>query len=523
MTDIDDIKNVVQLDSDYVGKQLVYLYLKYKDDATEMGAGGRLENRSSKKTLVEVVRGNILVEPTDCIVNAANERLAHGGGVAGAISRGAGKKLDDESYEYVRKNGPVKTGSAAATGAGKLPFKCVIHAVAPIYFKKNADECADLVRSAITCSLQIAVDRQCKSISIPAIGSGIFGVPLDVSAYSIMQAIHSFVEEHPNAFTNIRLCDINEGVLEYAREELARLQKSATPAAVVSADDKVDYTCYIKVVDRILTLLEIPSYFQSMEEQKIYNPEEYDRLVDEAKIHVQKANSLFKCLNVVFKDTNCVLESEIPTTTINKMIKMMLEYSNGKSEWSSQSISKSVEDMTNVAVKYTHSASVYEMFDNKRKYLVELFKPLESDNEHTWTYNIVLVDSFLSFVTLVNNDSIIDLVSNFNPQLTKIIENLIQSATVVLFALYKVNSSDIEHPLFIEKESAEQTQQQKAYKPLTTPTTPSESYDRYQSMVDLFVNIMTDSKSSMTKKMCIVNHTLELFKVMGIYMTIHFK
>ena len=78
-----------------------------------------------------MVRGNLLEEPVDAIVNAANGHLAHGGGVAGVISRAAGPELQLESDRLVAERGPYPTGSAVVTTAGKLPFKGVIHAVGP--------------------------------------------------------------------------------------------------------------------------------------------------------------------------------------------------------------------------------------------------------------------------------------------------------------------------------------------------------------------------------------------------------
>src|SRR5205814_6845758 len=81
--------------------------------------------------LFQVVRGDLLKQPVEAIVNAANGRLAHGGGVAGIISRAAGPALQAESDRIVRSRGPIPTGSAVVTTAGKLPFKGVIHAVGP--------------------------------------------------------------------------------------------------------------------------------------------------------------------------------------------------------------------------------------------------------------------------------------------------------------------------------------------------------------------------------------------------------
>ena len=73
--------------------------------------------------------GDLLKEPVDAIVNAANSNLAHGGGVAAVIARAAGPELDAESLALVKRHGTVPTGDAAVTGAGKLPFRGVIHAV----------------------------------------------------------------------------------------------------------------------------------------------------------------------------------------------------------------------------------------------------------------------------------------------------------------------------------------------------------------------------------------------------------
>jgi hypothetical protein len=83
--------------------------------------------------LFQVVRGDLLKEPVEAIVNAANGHLTHGGGIAGIISRAAGPALQAESDALVAARGPLPTGSAVVTTAGALPFKGVIHAVGPRY------------------------------------------------------------------------------------------------------------------------------------------------------------------------------------------------------------------------------------------------------------------------------------------------------------------------------------------------------------------------------------------------------
>uniref|UniRef100_K1PXH2 Uncharacterized protein n=1 Tax=Magallana gigas TaxID=29159 RepID=K1PXH2_MAGGI len=70
----------------------------------------------------------------DCIVCASNEHLMHGGGVAAAISEAAGYQFDLASRDYVQKNGPIPVGRCCVTHAGKLPYKCVIHAIGPDFF-----------------------------------------------------------------------------------------------------------------------------------------------------------------------------------------------------------------------------------------------------------------------------------------------------------------------------------------------------------------------------------------------------
>jgi O-acetyl-ADP-ribose deacetylase (regulator of RNase III) len=103
-----------------------------------------------------VVRGSLLEEPVEAIVNAANGLLAHGGGVAGIISRAAGPALQEESTRLVEQEGPIQTGCAVVTSAGKLPFKGVIHAVGPRY--GEGDEEAKLVQ-ALKSAFEKAKER----------------------------------------------------------------------------------------------------------------------------------------------------------------------------------------------------------------------------------------------------------------------------------------------------------------------------------------------------------------------------
>jgi len=91
------------------------------------------DHQTAAGQIVRIVRGDLTQEPVEAIVNAANEHLAHGGGVAGVIVRRGGHVIQEESSRWVREHGPVPTGGAAITTAGQLPARYVIHAVGPVW------------------------------------------------------------------------------------------------------------------------------------------------------------------------------------------------------------------------------------------------------------------------------------------------------------------------------------------------------------------------------------------------------
>jgi O-acetyl-ADP-ribose deacetylase (regulator of RNase III) len=138
------------------------------------------------KTVLELVEGDITELDTEGIVNAANEHLAHGGGVAGVISRRGGPTIQRESSEWVRRHGLVKTGSAAITSGGDLKARHVVHAVGPVY--DGSPRSAELLASAVRSSLQLADQNGLKSIGLPAISTGIFGYPLEEAAQVMLNA-----------------------------------------------------------------------------------------------------------------------------------------------------------------------------------------------------------------------------------------------------------------------------------------------------------------------------------------------
>lgn len=158
------------------------------------------------------MRGNLLEQPVDAIVNAANGHLAHGGGVAGIIARAAGPALQAESDDLVRTHGPFPTGSAVVTTAGSLPFKGVIHAVGPRH--GEGDEERRLVQ-ALLASWKCAEERGWTSVAFPAVSSGIFAVPLDICARAYLKAARQA------RLRNVRLCLRDQPVIDALLKELA--------------------------------------------------------------------------------------------------------------------------------------------------------------------------------------------------------------------------------------------------------------------------------------------------------------
>jgi O-acetyl-ADP-ribose deacetylase (regulator of RNase III) len=123
------------------------------------------------KTILELVQGDITEQSTDAIVNAANTALQLGGGVAGAIRRKGGPKIQEECNRI----GGTYVGGAVITTGGNLKAKYVIHAVGPRWGEGNEDE---KLRNATLNSLKLADEKNLKSISFPAISTGIFGFPM---------------------------------------------------------------------------------------------------------------------------------------------------------------------------------------------------------------------------------------------------------------------------------------------------------------------------------------------------------
>jgi O-acetyl-ADP-ribose deacetylase len=184
-----------------------------------------LEINLDNNKVLRLVKGDITERNVDAIVNAANSFLKHGGGVAAAIVRKGGTIIQEESDTIVTSKGPVSVGTAVATTAGKLPCKAVIHAVGPRMGEGNEDY---KLRKAVKSSLLLASKKGFRSISMPAISSGIFGFPKNRCAKILVKESKTFLQgnnddcrnNNNNTFSTLDIIQIDDHTLDYFENEL---------------------------------------------------------------------------------------------------------------------------------------------------------------------------------------------------------------------------------------------------------------------------------------------------------------
>ncbi|MBN2589204.1 MAG: macro domain-containing protein [Sedimentisphaerales bacterium] len=145
-------------------------------------------NAKINNRTIEILQADITDMQTDAIVNAANAQLILGGGVAGAIRRKGGPSIQAECD----KIGGTFVGGAVITTAGNLQAKYVIHAVGPRQGEGNEDE---KLKNATLNSLKVANDNNLKSISFPAISTGIFGFPIEKCAQIMLAATIDYLKK----------------------------------------------------------------------------------------------------------------------------------------------------------------------------------------------------------------------------------------------------------------------------------------------------------------------------------------
>jgi O-acetyl-ADP-ribose deacetylase (regulator of RNase III) len=160
---------------------------------------------------LQIAQGDLTLENVDAIVNAANEHLQHGGGVAWSIIRRGGDVIQDESDAWIRAHGLVPHSRPAWTSGGALPAKYVIHAVGPVWGDGDEDK---KLSEAVTGSLRVADELKCASIAFPAISTGIFGFPKDRAAGIMLKSIKEYFETEVSQLKTIRLVLWDDATVE---------------------------------------------------------------------------------------------------------------------------------------------------------------------------------------------------------------------------------------------------------------------------------------------------------------------
>ncbi|HPI02583.1 MAG TPA: macro domain-containing protein [Candidatus Goldiibacteriota bacterium] len=140
--------------------------------------------------VIELVHGDITGVSADIIVNAANNELWMGSGVAGAIKIKGGREIETEAMS----KGPVEPGQAVETGAGKLPYRHVIHAAV---MGRDTSPDSVIIEEAVSNSLKLAEKLQCSSIVFPALGTGVGGFSLEKCAEIMTEEVKAFDRAAP--------------------------------------------------------------------------------------------------------------------------------------------------------------------------------------------------------------------------------------------------------------------------------------------------------------------------------------
>ena len=190
-----------------------------------------------KSRRVTIKLGDIIEEEVDIIVNAANDRLMHVGGVAAAIDRASYGAVQKESSKVIEQTGTLPTGEAVITNAGgRLKCKFVVHAVGPMA-SQHKDQCGPLLHNACVNSMLRARHNKAKSVSFPPISSGIFGVSKELVASVMLSSLCSYTCSDSDLLNDVRIVIIDEPTfdvfLKFFHKERANLEllQHTKPAA----------------------------------------------------------------------------------------------------------------------------------------------------------------------------------------------------------------------------------------------------------------------------------------------------
>ena len=216
-------------------KCVIEYFKPSRDDAKEVTKEKKAEKK--KESLCDlltpdgkrilVFKDNICDRNVDVIVNAANSKLHHVGGVSKAIYERAGEAFKAECDRFVIDTGPILDGQVAVTSAGKLPFQKVIHAVGPQWGKKAAQEKlmgkTPREEKILSYAVENALDaaKGYNSVAIPAIGTGVFEFPRELCAQIMVESVLAFFRENPSCLlSEVQFTSIDDGVVKAIANEM---------------------------------------------------------------------------------------------------------------------------------------------------------------------------------------------------------------------------------------------------------------------------------------------------------------
>lgn len=157
---------------------------------------------SCGSAVLALLEGDITQVPADAVGNAANARLAGGGGVDGAIHRAGGPAIMRELDTIRQEIGRCQPGDAVVTCAGALPARWVIHAVGPIYRDGMHGE-PECLASCYRRCLELASERGARSLTLPAISAGVYGYPMAAAADIALAAAARFLEQEETSLQRV--------------------------------------------------------------------------------------------------------------------------------------------------------------------------------------------------------------------------------------------------------------------------------------------------------------------------------
>ena len=176
----------------------------------------RMEGTSPNGRTIVLVEGDITRIAVDAMANAANSALAGGGGVDGAIHRAGGPAIMRELDAIRAAAGGCPTGSAVATGAGELPARYVFHAVGPIYRDGRRGE-PELLAGCYRRCLALADERALRTISFPAISTGVYGYPQRAAAEIAIGEVRRHLERPDTTVEQVIFVLFGKGAYEVYR------------------------------------------------------------------------------------------------------------------------------------------------------------------------------------------------------------------------------------------------------------------------------------------------------------------